>query len=75
MIMLTNKLLVTARKGSLVIWDVTLGQAVRIVRLGDGDERVSIRQIVSVECGLLVCDYGNQLRALRFPTVYKQKYD
>ncbi|CAG0921928.1 unnamed protein product [Notodromas monacha] len=70
MIMLTNKLLVTARKGSLVVWDVTLGQAVRIVRLGDGDECVSVRQIVSVEPGLLVCDYGHQLRALRFPTVH-----
>jgi len=55
-------------QGSLVVWDVRSGQAVRVVRLGHRDNAVFVRQIMGCADAVL-CDYGSQLRLVRFPSV------
>ncbi len=43
LIMLTHNLLVTARRGYLVVWDVRLRDPVRLVKLGDSDVTQNVR--------------------------------
>ncbi|CAG0895526.1 unnamed protein product [Cyprideis torosa] len=74
MLMITDALLVTSRQGSLIIWDVTVGEAVKIIRLGDADDCITVTNLVSVDHSV-VCNYGNSLRVVRFPTILKLKSD
>ncbi|ODM95859.1 Sterol regulatory element-binding protein cleavage-activating protein [Orchesella cincta] len=68
LVMLTHNLLITSKRGSLIVWDVRSGEPVRAVRLGHRDNAVFVRQIMS--CGdAILCDYGSQLRLVRFPSV------
>ncbi|KAG8338712.1 hypothetical protein J6590_000391 [Homalodisca vitripennis] len=69
MVMLTHNLLITSRQGSLVVWDVCSGEPVRIVKLGHSDNCVFVHQIVLVHDSV-ACDYGKQLRIVRFPMVH-----
>jgi hypothetical protein len=55
-------------KGSLIVWDVRTGRSVRAVRLGHRDNAVFVRQIMGCADAVL-CDYGSQLRLVRFPSV------
>lgn len=64
--MLTHSLLVTSKQGSLVVWDVRAGDPVRLVRLGHADSCVFVKQLLLLRDSV-VCDYGNQLRIVRFP--------
>ncbi|CAG0897071.1 unnamed protein product [Darwinula stevensoni] len=75
MLMLSSSLLVTSKQGSLVIWDVRVGEPVRILRLGDADESTRVKQLLLVDDHHIVCDYGNQLKVIRFPLVLKYKDD
>uniref|UniRef100_A0A1B6CPD3 Sterol regulatory element-binding protein cleavage-activating protein n=1 Tax=Clastoptera arizonana TaxID=38151 RepID=A0A1B6CPD3_9HEMI len=68
MAMLTHNLLITSKQGSLVVWDVHLGEPVRIVKLGHSDNCVYVQHIVSLHDSV-ACDYGQQLRIVRFPLV------
>lgn len=70
-IMLTDNLLLTGRQGSLGIWDIRLGDPVRIVRLGNTDDSVLVRQVRHVG-HTIVCDYGSQLRVVRFPAIVEK---
>ncbi|GAB6026796.1 hypothetical protein CHUAL_013289 [Chamberlinius hualienensis] len=70
-IMLTDNLLLTGQQGSLGVWDIRTGTAIRSVRLGDVDERVLVRHIHNVE-HTIVCDYGNQLRVVQFPAIFEK---
>ncbi|KAL0277128.1 UNVERIFIED_CONTAM: hypothetical protein PYX00_004516 [Menopon gallinae] len=67
-VMLTHNLLITSKQGSLVMWDVRCGDPVRIVRLGDSDHSVFVKQILNLGDSV-VCDYGNQLRIVKFPII------
>ncbi|KAF0302115.1 Sterol regulatory element-binding protein cleavage-activating protein [Amphibalanus amphitrite] len=67
-ILLTSNLFVTSRQGSLMVWDLELGEPVRLVRLGDRDSSVFVRQMTPVG-DAIVCDYGSELRIVRFPPV------
>ncbi|XP_054271772.1 sterol regulatory element-binding protein cleavage-activating protein [Macrosteles quadrilineatus] len=69
MVMLTHNLLITSRQGSLVVWDVCSGEPVRIVKLGHSDSCVFVHQIVLLNDSV-ACDYGQQLRVVRFPMVH-----
>ncbi|XP_037088902.1 LOW QUALITY PROTEIN: sterol regulatory element-binding protein cleavage-activating protein-like [Pollicipes pollicipes] len=71
-ILLTANLLVTSRQGSLMVWDLELGEPVRLVRLGDRDSSVFVRQMTAVG-DAIVCDYGAELRVVRFPPVGGQQ--
>lgn len=55
-------------QGSLVVWDVRTGEAVREVRLGHTDSCIFIKQMLALRDSV-VCDYGRQLRIIRFPLV------
>ena len=65
--MLTHNLLVTGTTGELVVWDVRLPDPVRKVRLGSSDATHSISTIQHFSGDSLACNYGNQLKLVRFP--------
>ncbi|KDR22117.1 Sterol regulatory element-binding protein cleavage-activating protein [Zootermopsis nevadensis] len=72
MVMLTHNLLITSKQGSLVVWDVRTGDAVRVVKLGDSDGSVFVKQILLLRDSV-ACDYSNQLRIVHFPLVLTDK--
>ncbi|GLV41628.1 SREBP cleavage activating protein [Carabus blaptoides fortunei] len=72
-LMLTHNLLVTARQGSLMLLDVRTGDTVRSVTLGHHDNCVFVKQMLLLR-DAIVCDYGTQLRIVRFPLI-THKFD
>ena len=66
LIMLTHNLLVTARKGFLVVYDVRLPDPVRLIKLGDFDVTQSVTMMTHLG-DTIACSYGNQLRLVHFP--------
>lgn len=72
--MLNDRLLVTSRQGSLVVWDVRSGEPIREVRLGDADHSTFVRQVVIVRDSV-ICDYGTQLRIVSFPMIATHKIE
>ena len=56
------------------MWDVSKGEVLRVVQLGEADDSVFIRQIIAIS-NSVVCDYGNQLRVIYFPAVLETKSD
>ncbi|KAJ4442079.1 hypothetical protein ANN_11945 [Periplaneta americana] len=74
MVMFTHNLLITSKQGSLVVWDVRTGDPVRIVKLGDSDGSVFVKQILLLRDSV-ACDYSSQLRIVRFPLVVTDKCD
>ncbi|XP_050513824.1 sterol regulatory element-binding protein cleavage-activating protein isoform X1 [Diabrotica virgifera virgifera] len=71
-LMLAQHLVVTARSGGLIIWDVRTGDCVRTITLGRGPF-VFINQLVLLRDAVL-CDYGKQLMIVRFPLM-THKFD
>ena len=61
-------------QGCLYMWDVSKGEVLRVVQLGEVDDSVFIRQITAIS-NSVVCDYGNQLRVVHFPAVLETKAD
>ena len=58
-------------QGYLAVWDIINGEPLRVVELGGGEQ--AVRQIVVTEQGkAVVCDYGNDLRLVTFPTELKK---
>ncbi|KAL1398697.1 hypothetical protein pipiens_008757, partial [Culex pipiens pipiens] len=72
LVMLTPSLLVTGKPGSLIVWDVRTGEAVREVKLDCSNSQLSPK-IMLPACGSIICDYGNQMRIVRFPLVAADK--
>uniref|UniRef100_A0A1Q3F4L8 Sterol regulatory element-binding protein cleavage-activating protein n=1 Tax=Culex tarsalis TaxID=7177 RepID=A0A1Q3F4L8_CULTA len=72
LVMLTPSLLVTGKPGSLIVWDVRTGEAVREVKLDCSNSQFSPK-IMLPACGSIICDYGNQMRIVRFPLVAADK--
>ncbi|XP_043261017.1 sterol regulatory element-binding protein cleavage-activating protein [Colletes gigas] len=68
LVMLTHHLLITSNQGSLVVWDVRTGEPVREVRLGHKDSCIFVKQMLALRDSV-VCDFGRQLRIIRFPLV------
>lgn len=65
--MLTHNLLITSKQGSIVIMDVQTGEPVKVFSLGDSDCNV-VTQLLTLSDSI-VCDYGTELRVIRFPMV------
>ncbi|XP_060850773.1 sterol regulatory element-binding protein cleavage-activating protein isoform X2 [Rhopalosiphum padi] len=65
--MLTHNLLITSKQGSIVIMDVQTGEPVKVFSLGDSDCNV-VTQLLTLSDSI-VCDYGTELRVVRFPMV------
>ena len=55
-------------QGSLLLWDVRTGEPIREVRLGHKESSTFVKQILPLQDSI-VCDYGRQLRIVRFPLV------
>ncbi|KAL7307009.1 hypothetical protein TKK_0000758 [Trichogramma kaykai] len=68
LVMLTHHLLITSSQGSLIVWDVRIGEPIREVRLGHKDSCTFIKQMIPLRDSI-VCDFGRQLRIVRFPLV------
>lgn len=71
-LMLAQHLVVTARSGGLVIWDVRTGECVRTITLGRS-QFVLIKHLILLRDAVL-CDYGKQLSIIRFPLI-THKFD
>lgn len=68
LLMLTPSLLVTSKPGALLVWDVRTGEPVKEVRLDCANAQLSAKVIVPAgDC--VVCDFGMELRIVRFPLV------
>ncbi|KAF4532599.1 hypothetical protein B566_EDAN013377 [Ephemera danica] len=68
MVMLTHNLLITSKQDCLLVWDVRRGEPVRAVRLGHAASGVFVQHLIALHDSV-VCDYGSQLRVVRFPLV------
>ncbi|XP_065352415.1 sterol regulatory element-binding protein cleavage-activating protein [Cloeon dipterum] len=69
MVMLTHNLLITSKQDSLLVWDVRRGEPIRAIRLGvAATTGVFVQHLITVHDSV-VCDYGSQLRVIRFPLV------
>ncbi|XP_058840817.1 sterol regulatory element-binding protein cleavage-activating protein-like [Topomyia yanbarensis] len=73
LVMLTLSLLVTSHLGSLVVWDDNTGDVAREVRLDCSNSQLSPK-IMLPASGLVICDYGNQMRIVSFPLVAAEKW-
>ncbi|XP_050523788.1 sterol regulatory element-binding protein cleavage-activating protein isoform X2 [Daktulosphaira vitifoliae] len=65
--MLTHNLLITSKQGCIVIMDVQTGEPIKIFNLGDSDCNV-VTQMMTLSDSI-VCDYGTELRVVRFPMI------
>ncbi|XP_059607670.1 sterol regulatory element-binding protein cleavage-activating protein [Phlebotomus argentipes] len=66
LLMLTPSLLITTKPGSLIVWDVRTGEPTREVKLDSANSQLCPRLVLaSSDC--VICDYGNELRIIRFP--------
>uniref|UniRef100_A0A182Q249 Sterol regulatory element-binding protein cleavage-activating protein n=1 Tax=Anopheles farauti TaxID=69004 RepID=A0A182Q249_9DIPT len=74
LVMLTPSLLVTGKPGALVVWDARSGEVAREVKL-DCSNMQLCPKIMLPACGSVICDYGNQMRIVRFPLVTADKCD
>ncbi|TDG49175.1 hypothetical protein AWZ03_004475 [Drosophila navojoa] len=68
LLMLTPSLLVTSKMGSLIVWDVRTGQPAREVKLDFANLQMCPK-FMMLACDSVVCDYGNEIRLVRFPIV------
>ncbi|ALC41168.1 SCAP [Drosophila busckii] len=68
LLMLTPSLLVTSRMGSLIVWDVRTGQPAREVKLDLANLQLCPKSMM-LAGDSVVCDYGNEIRVVRFPIV------
>jgi len=73
LIMLTHNLLVTGTLGQLIVWDVRLPDPVKRIRLGSSDATHSISMMHHFAGDTIACNYGNQLRIVRFPMLTDKK--
>ncbi|CAG4961985.1 unnamed protein product [Parnassius apollo] len=70
MLPLTHTLLVMGDRSGLIAYDLSSGDVIRRVLLGQSDGCIFVRQILPLK-DAIVCDYANQLRIVRFPLVSK----
>ncbi|XP_013179398.1 PREDICTED: sterol regulatory element-binding protein cleavage-activating protein [Papilio xuthus] len=70
MLPLTHTLLVMGDRSGLTVYDLSSGDVIRRVLLGQSDGCIFVRQILPLK-DAIVCDYANQLRIVRFPLVSK----
>lgn len=54
--------------GSLIVWDVRNGEPAREVKLDFANHQLTPK-VMMLASGSIVCDYGNEIRVVRFPIV------
>ncbi|GBP90752.1 Sterol regulatory element-binding protein cleavage-activating protein [Eumeta japonica] len=70
MLPLTHTMLLIGDRSGLIVYDLSSGEIIRRVLLGQNDGCVFVRKIVPLR-DAVVCDYANHLRIVRFPLVSK----
>ncbi|KAJ6645206.1 Sterol regulatory element-binding protein cleavage-activating protein, partial [Pseudolycoriella hygida] len=68
LLMLTPSLLITVKSGSLIVWDVRTAEATREVKLDCSNLQLCPKNLLPAS-GSVICDYGNELRIVRFPMI------
>ncbi|XP_063633942.1 sterol regulatory element-binding protein cleavage-activating protein [Cydia splendana] len=68
MLPLTHTLLLMGDRSGLAAYDLSTGDVIRRVLLGQNDGCIFVRQILPLK-DAIVCDYATQLRIVRFPLV------
>ncbi|XP_019630539.1 PREDICTED: sterol regulatory element-binding protein cleavage-activating protein-like [Branchiostoma belcheri] len=69
---LNNSLLVSGGQGCLYLWNILRGEHLRTVLLGDNDQSQFVRQVQVIYGSSVICNYGNQLRVVHFPSVLEK---
>ena len=59
-------------QGCLYLWDITKGKVLRVVPLSETGCSVFIHQLCVVRNTAVVCDFGEQLQVVHFPTVLQK---
>lgn len=60
--------IITFFLGALMIWDVRRGEQTREIKLDCLNSHLCSKKILFAS-GSVVCDYGNEMRIIRFPVV------
>lgn len=60
--------IVSIRAGSLIVWDVRSGEPTREVKLDCANTQLCPKMLLPA-AGSVICDYGSELRIVRFPLV------
>ena len=59
-------------QGCLYLWDISKGKVLRVVPLSETGHSVFIHQLCVVRSAAVVCDFGEQLQVVHFPTVLQK---
>lgn len=57
-----------AHLGSLIVWDVRTAEPTREVKLDCANLQLCPKMLLPAS-GSVICDYGNELRIVRFPMI------
>lgn len=68
-VMLSRTLFITGGQGHISVWDVLTGRRVKTVLLGNDDTSVFVRFVNVCEHATVVCDFGKELKIVKFPAV------
>ncbi|XP_052826909.1 sterol regulatory element-binding protein cleavage-activating protein [Octopus bimaculoides] len=71
MALLTDKLLLLGGQGVLYLWDIFQGQLKKQIKVSHTDQAAFIRFVQVIDHSV-VCDYGNELRVINFPTILEK---
>ncbi|GAB1599283.1 sterol regulatory element-binding protein cleavage-activating protein-like [Argonauta hians] len=71
MALLTEKLLLLGGQGFLYLWDIVHGQLKKQIQVSHTDQAAFIRFVQIIDHSV-VCDYGNELRVINFPTILEK---
>ncbi|XP_078571709.1 sterol regulatory element-binding protein cleavage-activating protein-like isoform X1 [Branchiostoma floridae x Branchiostoma japonicum] len=69
---LNSSLLVSGGQGCLYLWNILRGEHLRTVLLGDNDQSQFVRQVQVIYASSVICNYGNQLQVVHFPSVLEK---
>ncbi|BFZ00983.1 hypothetical protein BsWGS_04023 [Bradybaena similaris] len=70
--LMSRNLVVTGGQGSISLWDVQRGSLLRKVVFADGEQSAYVNHIVSVANNGIVCDQGQDLKIVFFPTILEK---
>ncbi|KAH9496900.1 hypothetical protein Btru_010103 [Bulinus truncatus] len=70
--LMSRNLIVTGGQGSIHLWDIPRGSLLRKVDFVDNDQRAFVNHIVTVSNNGVVCDQGQDLKVIFFPTILEK---
>ncbi|KAK0057373.1 sterol regulatory element-binding protein cleavage-activating protein-like isoform X1 [Biomphalaria pfeifferi] len=70
--LLSRNLIVTGGQGSIFLWDIPRGSLLRKVDFVDNDQKAFVNHLVTVSNNGVVCDQGQDLKVVFFPTILEK---